>query len=221
MPGQTPVDVMDFALMADKIGLTREPDENITPMALLISRAQSGDLTAFDEIIISHQRKVITLAWRLLGNQDDARDAAQETFLRVYRHLNRFDPTKDFSGWLYRIAVNVCRDLARKRSRRKHTSLEAEVESGNLPEPASRDNTEAAAIHAQEKAILARALATLTVKERAAIVLRDLEGLPTEEVARILGSRPVTVRSQICSARKKVKAFRERRLKREIKRGPT
>jgi RNA polymerase sigma-70 factor, ECF subfamily len=221
MPGQSPVEVMDFALMADKIGLIHEPDENFMPMALLISRAQSGDLTAFDEIIISHQRKVITLAWRLLGNQDDARDAAQETFLRVYKHLNRFDPTRDFSGWLYRIAVNVCRDMARKRRCSKQTSLEAEVEAGKLPEPASLNNTEEAAIHAQEKAIIARALATLTVKERAAIVLRDLEGLPTEEVARILGSSPVTVRSQICSARKKVKTFRERWLKSSNKRGPT
>jgi RNA polymerase sigma-70 factor, ECF subfamily len=217
MPGETPAEVMDFALMADKLGLTSEPDENITPMAHLISRAQLGDVTAFDEIIISHQRKVITLAWRLLGNQDDARDAAQETFLRVYRHLNKFDPTRDFSGWLYRIAINVCRDFARRRNRRKHASLEAEVEAGNLPEPASRDNTEAAAVHAQEKAMIARALATLTAKERAAIVLRDMEGLPTEEVARILGSSPVTVRSQICSARKKIKTFRERWLRRGTK----
>lgn len=148
----------------------------------------------------------------MLGDWEDARDAAQETFPRVYRYLGRFDPAQDFNGWLYRIAVNVCRDLARKR-RSNHFSLEAEVESGAIAEPVSPHNTESAALLAQEHAILMRALATLSEKERAAIVLRDLEGLPTEEVARILGSSQTTVRSQISVARVKIKAFRDRFLK--------
>lgn len=204
---------MEIALMADKIRLVDETDD---PVVGLILRAQSGDHAAFDQIIVSHQRRVIALAWRMLGNPEDARDAAQETFLRVYKHLNRFDPAQDFSGWLYRIAVNVCRDLARKR-RGNQASLEAEIEAGKIAEPISPHNTEAAALIAQEHAILRRALATLSEKERAAIVLRDLEGLPTEEVARILGSSPTTVRSQISSARVKIKAFRERLLKRGMR----
>src|SRR5262245_7242133 len=215
MHGETGADLMDFALVADK--LSGQSDEQITPAARLITRAQSGDLTAFDQLMINHQQKVITLAWRLLGNPDDARDAAQETFLRVYKHLKNVDPTRDFSGWLYRIAVNVCRDIARKRLRGNQISLEAAIEAGKLIEPAGSHNTERVAIHAEEQAIIARALATLPVKERMAIVLRDLEGLSTEEVARILGSSPVTVRSQISSARSKIRAYRERWLK---KRGP-
>ncbi len=211
MPG----DVINIALMADKLGPVGEPAEETTHVARLIARAKEGDAAAFDQIIISQQRRVIALAWRLLGNQDDARDAAQESFLRVYKHLNRIDPTKDFSGWLYRIVVNVCRDMARKRIRSNQSSLEAEIEAGKLREPVSTHNTEAAAMLSQEQALIARALATLTQKERAAIVLRDLEGFSTEEVARILGSRPVTVRSQICSARAKIKAFRERWLKKK------
>jgi RNA polymerase sigma-70 factor (ECF subfamily) len=207
-------EIMDIALMADKLGLPGEPAETLGPAARLIARAKAGDAAAFDQIITGHQHRVIALAWRLLGNPDDARDAAQESFLRVYKHLDRFDLTQDFSGWLYRIVVNVCRDIARKRRWTKQTSLEAAVESGNLREPISPHNTEDAAIFSQEQALLARALATLTVKERAAIVLRDLEGLPTDEVARILGSRPTTVRSQICSARVKIKHFREEWLKR-------
>jgi RNA polymerase sigma-70 factor (ECF subfamily) len=205
---------MEIALMADQLRPVDAADDEATPMAGLIARAKSGDTTAFDQIIISHQRRVIALSWRMLGNAEDARDAAQETFLRVYKHLNSFDPTQDFSAWLYRIAVNVCRDLARKR-RSNHASFEAEIEAGNITEPVSPSNTEAAALFAQEQAILWRALATLSEKERAAIVLRDLEELPTEEVARILGSSPTTVRSQICSARVKIKAFRERLLKRK------
>ncbi len=205
---------MEIALMAEKIeGHDESRDGAVAATARLIIRAKAGDTTAFDQIIINHQRRIISLAWRMLGNQEDARDAAQETFLRVYKSFGGFDPAQDFNGWLYRIAVNVCRDLARKR-RSNLSSLEAEVESGAMAEPASPHNTESAAMLAQEHTILRRALATLPEKERAAIVLRDLEGLDTEEVARILGSSPTTVRSQICAARVKIKAFRERYLKR-------
>jgi len=207
---------MEIALMAEKIDghdESRECEGAVAATARLIIRAKAGDRTAFDQIIISHQRKIISLAWRMLGNQEDARDAAQETFMRVYKSFGRFDPAHDFNGWLYRIAVNVCRDLARKR-RSNHFSLEAEVESGAIAEPVSPHDTESAALLAQEQAILRRALATLPEKERAAIVLRDLEGLDTEEVARILGSSPTTVRSQISAARVKIKAFREKFLKR-------
>src|SRR5262245_4046479 len=210
MPGE----VMDFMLMADKSEAVAETSPESGPMTRLIARAQAGDALAFDQLLIQHQHRVIALAWRLLGNRDDARDAAQESFLRVFKHLNKFDPAQDFSGWLYRIVVNVCRDLARRRRHGSQLSLEAEFEAGHLKEPAGPQDTEAAAMQAQEQAIIARALATLTGKERAAIVLRDLEGLPTEEVARILGSSPTTVRSQISSARVKIRAFRRRFMKR-------
>jgi RNA polymerase sigma-70 factor (ECF subfamily) len=207
---------MEIALMAEKIEGRDESQDGAGTAAgadRLIIRAKAGDTTAFDQIIIDHQRKIISLAWRMLGNREDARDAAQETFLRVYKSFGKFDPAQDFNGWLYRIAVNVCHDFARKR-RGNHYSLEAEVESGAMAEPVSPHNTESAALLAQEQAMLMRALATLPEKERAAIVLRDIEGLDTEEVARILGSSPTTIRSQISAARVKIKAFRDRCLRR-------
>src|SRR5262245_30985202 len=200
---------MELVLMADPLNDRRDSECAASPIAQLIDCAQSGDTTAFDQIVIHHQHRVVALAWLMLGNQEDARDAAQEAFLRVYKHIKKFDPTQDFSGWLYRIVVNVCRDLARKR-RSNLSSFEAEIETGAIQEPASPLNTEAAAMVAQEQAIVLKALATLTEKERAAIVLRDLEGLATEEVARILGSSPTTVRSQISSARAKIRVFRSR-----------
>src|SRR5262249_46586107 len=95
-----------------------------------------------------------------------------------------------------------------------HASFEEERELGTLEGLSTREDTEATAILAQERALVARAIAELPEKERAAIVLRDLEDLPTEEVARILGSRPVTVRSQISSARAKIKLYCDRYLKR-------
>jgi RNA polymerase sigma-70 factor, ECF subfamily len=206
-----PSNVADIALTMDELKLSARAEREGGAAASLVERARAGDAAAFDQLMICYERRVVVTAWRLLGNRDDARDAAQETFLRVYKHLAKFDVKQDFSGWLYRIVVNVCRDVARRRGRHAHAaSLDAELESGSLMEPPSAANTEAEAIRAEQQQIISRALSTLSEKERAAIVLRDLEGLPTEEVARILGSSQTTVRSQISAARAKIKAYRDR-----------
>jgi RNA polymerase sigma-70 factor (ECF subfamily) len=205
--------MVDVSVMKNNLTAAGEiADEKLLTNGLIL-RAQQGDLQAFDQIMIRQQRRVMTLAWRMLGNKEDARDAAQEVFIRVYQNLSKVDPDRDFSGWIYRITINVCRDLAKTRSRNSQLSLEEGIETGSLAEPMGADNTESMAIYNQEQMIIVRALATLTEKERAAIALRDLEGLPGDEVARILGSSPTTVRSQISSARSKIRIFRERWLK--------
>ncbi|HLL16457.1 MAG TPA: sigma-70 family RNA polymerase sigma factor [Pyrinomonadaceae bacterium] len=185
--------------------------------ALLVARARGGDAVAFERIMLETERKVVAVAWRMLGNREDARDAAQEVFLRVYKYLDRYRPEQDFNGWLYRITINVCRDAARKRGSRPDGAQFAPrpgEDERAAPEAASTDmNAEENAIRAQQRALMMSALRTLPEKERAALVLRDLEGLTTEEVARVLRSRPVTVRSQISSARAKLKIHCERLLR--------
>jgi RNA polymerase sigma-70 factor (ECF subfamily) len=160
---------------------------------------------------------VVGVAWRMLGNREDARDAAQEVFLRVYKYLDRYHPEQDFNGWLYRITINVCRDAARRRGSRPDDARFAPPpgeDERNVPEAASTEmNAEEQAIHAQQRAWLMNALRMLPEKERAALILRDLEGLTTEEVARVLCSRPVTVRSQISSARAKLRLHCQRLLR--------
>jgi RNA polymerase sigma-70 factor (ECF subfamily) len=205
-------EVAEIALMTDSLGLNEDAvgaaDQSLRDF---IERAASGDATAFESIMTRYQHKVVSTAWRMLGNREDARDAAQEAFLRAYKYLGSFDRDQDFSGWLYRIVINVCRDHARKRGRREmFASLETELEMATIESLRSPDDVEAAAIESQQQALIARALDTLSKKERAAIVLRDLEGLDTKEVARILGSSQSTVRAQICSARTKIKLFRDR-----------
>lgn len=195
----------DVSLMADNLRLSNGIGEEAAPIIHLVVRAQAGDREAFDQLMVCHERKIVALAWRLLGNREEARDAAQETFLRVYRHLGKFDPDRDFSAWIYRIAVNVCRDFGRKRSRRESP---ADDDAINLR--ASAEDIEGNAIVAQEQRLALQALAELSEKERAALVLRDLEGIETDEVARLLGSSPTTVRSQISKARMKLKSFRDR-----------
>jgi RNA polymerase sigma-70 factor, ECF subfamily len=198
----------ELALMPNQFSdeVAIEVDADIDPQADLIRRAQAGERAAFDQLMELHQHRVVTLAWRLLGTREDASDAAQEAFLRVFRHLHKYDARYEFNGWLYRIVVNVCRDLQRQRGRHGGLSLDEAA----VAQLASGDDSEADALAAQERALLQRALAALSEKERAAIVLRDLEGLPTKEVARLLGSSPTTVRSQISAARQKLKAVHER-----------
>jgi len=191
------------------------PYEPLATSCTVVARAKAGDVAAFEQIIEFYQRKVLATAWRMLGDQEDARNAAQEVFRRVYKYLAGFRPDQDFGAWLYRITINVCRDQERKRGHKdQFTSFEMEQELGNFAERPSGEDIEAAAIHSQQRAMIVQALATLSKKERAAIVLRDLEGLTTAEVARVLGSSQATVRSQISTARAKIKQYRDRVLSR-------
>jgi RNA polymerase sigma-70 factor (ECF subfamily) len=205
-------EVAETLQMINGAGLSKTAVERTE--ALLIERARSGDHAAFEQLMVCHQRKVIAMAWRMLGNEDDARDAAQEAFIKVYKYLSSYKPDQDFGGWLYRIVVNVCHDHGRKRRQYdRHLSFEDERAARHLDRVASDENIEAAAIQSQQRALIEAALKTLSKKERAALVLRDLEGLPTEEVAQILGSTQATVRSQIATARAKIKQFRDRALR--------
>ncbi|SRR6266571_7013622 len=211
MPGE----VAEIALMTDSFGARESSSRPRSSLSPVIERAKAGDHAAFEQIVECYQRRVIATAWRMLGNREDARDAAQEIFLRVYKYLNRFRSDQEFEPWLYRIVINVCHDHARKRGAPdRFVSFEAEQDLGNLEALAGSYSVEAAAIRSQEQTMIAAALDTLSKKERAAIVLRDLEGLCTEEVARMLGSSQTTVRSQISSARAKIKRYRDRALDR-------
>jgi RNA polymerase sigma-70 factor (ECF subfamily) len=177
----------------------------LSPASALAIRAREGDDRAFDQLMASTQDRIQALAWRLLGNPDDARDAAQETYLRVYRHLARYRPDHDFEAWLYRIAVNVCRDFRRRRGAGKLRSFDEERTAGRIAEPRSEADSEAMACQGERRRLMLEALAALPPRQRAALVLHDLEGKTSQQVARILGSRPGTVRSQLAAARARLK----------------
>src|SRR6266481_7431472 len=81
----------------------------------LVGRARAGDSLAFEQIMLATEQRVVSIAWRMLGNRDDARDAAQDVYLRVFKYLARFRAGEDFRAWLYRITINVCHDFARKK----------------------------------------------------------------------------------------------------------
>ena len=167
-----------------------------------IKAARAGDAAAFEQIIVLHERRILSLCLRLLMDREDAKDAAQEVFLRLHRNLNRFRDGHDLSPWLYRIAINICHDLRRKRTT-------AGMTAGDPPkEPLDQmPNPEQAAAAGQQHVLLLTALDTLTGRERDAITLRDLEGLCTAEVAGALGMSEATVRSHISHGRMKMRNF--------------
>ncbi|HEY2014945.1 MAG TPA: sigma-70 family RNA polymerase sigma factor [Bryobacteraceae bacterium] len=175
----------------------------------VLEAARAGDLAAFEQLMRQHERMVLVTALRLLGSLADAQDASQDVFLKLFRNLGKVQGSGNISGWLYRVTVNACHDLRRRRPALVPVEHAAEPVSGE------RDPQQLS-VEQERRRVLELSLRMLPEKERAALVLRDLEGLSTEEVARVLGSSEATVRSQISKARIKVKDFVERYFRRHV-----
>jgi RNA polymerase sigma-70 factor, ECF subfamily len=220
MSPEATIEAHDFAVAPEKRVPVNVLPQIPSSLALLIERAAAGDMAAFEEIMKHSEQRVMRMTWRMLGNEADARDATQEVFLRVYRYLGRFKQDQPFFAWVYQITLNVCRDIAKKRRQynTQFTSLETGGHEAGADISDQQADAEETLIRVQERELIMKAIATLPEKERAAILLRDLEGLRTDEVARIMKSTPTTVRSQISSARQKIKVYCKRYLR---KRGAT
>lgn len=167
--------------------------------AVIIGTAQAAR-ESFDAIVRRKEAQVLRTAFRILGNWADAEDVAQETFLRLHRHRTGFADDAVLGAWLYRVTVNLCFDRTR--------AAKPAVAMPELVSPGL--SAESCAIRDQAKEQLMDALAELPAKERAAVVLREIEGLSTAEVAEILGSSEVTVRSQISRALVRLRAILSR-----------
>lgn len=184
--------------------------ERSSELTMLLTRAASGDAAAFEQIVVRHERRVLTLSWRLLGAMEDAQDAAQEVFLRTFKYLHRFDTQKPFEPWLVRMTVNVCRDLGRARQQRGAILVEQGDTYDSVEQSAPGNDPHEELQFEQQRQMLYRALNELPEKERTAFVLRDIEGMTTAETAQALASSEATVRSQISSARLKIRKCVER-----------
>lgn len=168
----------------------------------LIRSAQKGEERAFEELVRRHEERAVRVALSLVANREDARDLAQEAFLRVFRNLERFDFEHEFTTWLYRIVTNLAIDLLRKRRPAISTSAEEEEEADlDLADP--EGEAPSAPMEHMETAERVRAcIDRLAPHFRSVMILRELEGLPCTEIARIVGTTHVTVRWRLHRGRK-------------------
>ena len=175
----------------------------------LIRKAKQGDMLAFEELILEHEKIVYNVALRMMNHSEDARDISQEVFLKAYRSLSNFDERSAFSTWLYRITHNTCIDEMRKRKGKQTYSLEEELESedGAMQRQVAdeSDTPEESLLREEQKSEILQALDTLSEEHKAAIILRDVKGLAYEEIAEILELSLGTVKSRINRARNQLK----------------
>jgi RNA polymerase sigma-70 factor (ECF subfamily) len=178
-----------------------DPPERTAPEARLLTLAKTGDLEAFEQLVALHERRVFSLALRLTGSVEDAKDATQEAFIRLHRKIAQIDSGRGVGPWLHSVTLNACRDIGRGRRRSRLVPMENWASLA----PAAPNTPEGLYADRQREEHLRTVLRRLPEKERAALLLREMEGLTTGEVARILGSSEATVRSQICMARLKLR----------------
>jgi RNA polymerase sigma-70 factor (ECF subfamily) len=171
-----------------------------------IQRAQKGDRAAFGRLMRLHHRRIYACAAHMLGERAEAEDAVQETFLRAYRAIDRFDGRAELSTWLYRICINVSLNTLR---RRKRTDA-ADVNDPRVPEPAAdpaqggtdpRHAVEGAQLYGR----LAKALDELSPSLRSTVVLVLLEGMPQKEAAEVLGCSEGTIAWRIHESRRRLR----------------
>lgn len=168
---------------------------------ILVKRAQGGDMAAYGELVGRYQDRVYGLSARLLNATEDARDAAQEIFIRVFRALPGFDLRADFATWLYRVATNTCLDMLRRR-RRERLRLPPDDEPGRQDRLRDdRAGPEEALLDKERLQELRRAVADLPEGYRAALVLHHYQRLRYRQVAEILGLPEKTVATRIHRAK--------------------
>ena len=178
--------------------------------AELVRRARRGDVAAYDRLVEIYQTRVYGLIYNMTGNREDAEDLTQDVFIRAYKALPKFSGRSSFYTWIYRIAVNRTINFLKQRNRVKRLSLD-DVDLGLERDPAyveiSGRNSPARDLSITElQERLNKALQTLSEKHRTVVVLHDIQGVPHEEIARMLHCSPGTVRSRLFYARQLLQA---------------
>jgi RNA polymerase sigma-70 factor (ECF subfamily) len=175
--------------------------------AAAIAQIRAGDADAFRVLVERHSRSVFRLAFRMTGNEQDAEDLVQETFLRAFRQIRKYDGRAGFGTWLYRIAANCSLDLIRLRKRRQEQQTMAD-EDGQELTAAVRSETpgpDRQAFSGELKQLLAPALQRLSPMERTAFVLRHYEGMCIEDIGEALGVRPGAAKHSVFRAVQKLR----------------
>jgi RNA polymerase sigma-70 factor, ECF subfamily len=178
----------------------------------LVKRVRSGDQRAFRTLVERYQRKVYSVALGMVKDKEEAMDVAQEAFIKVHKYLDHFKADSSFSTWLYRITTNICIDVLRKKNAMRGESVEfdeqvaMDVSEANIGALGTRlgTNPQKSALRKELAEKIEEALAELPEKHRAILLLREVEGMSYEDLARSLEIPKGTVMSRLFHARAKI-----------------
>jgi len=192
----------------DSPGAEGAPDESLaeTPeVTSLVARAKQGDPQAFADLMRLYERRVISLGVQMGLSRDDAMDACQDSFVKVFKYIRRFETGRSFFKWLYRIALHSIYDQMRRTRRASTVSIE-DLEAGQAGSLTDRSASIQDRLESSQLAGRVReSLDLLSHRERTVFVLRDLQELTTEEIGVILSLSQITVRRHCMSARQKLR----------------
>jgi len=181
-------------------------EDSLPPSEDLMARIAEGDEEAFEILVERHQATVLNLVYRFMGDRAQANDLAQEVFLRVWQTAKKYEPTAKFTTWIYKITANLCLNELKSARRWKWLSFHRfDGESNNSIEETFPDDSptaEALLLTGEQNRCIAEALAILPANQRLALVLKTYEGLPYQEIARILGCSVAAVESLLVRAKR-------------------
>ena len=164
----------------------------------LVARSVGGDMESFNQLILRWERPIYALAYRVIGREEDARDVCQETFLRAFRALPGFKGQAKFSSWLYRIALNLCRDWIRRRRRSPLVEMPEGVDPVDLATERGPVETVEDLVSRKELGdAVADAMALLPHEQRTAIILKEYHGMTFQEIADLQGCPLSTVKTRL------------------------
>ena len=164
----------------------------------LVAKSIGGDADSFNELVLRWERPIYALAYRTIGREEDARDVCQETFLRAFRALPGFRGQAKFSSWLYRIALNLCRDWLRRERRAPVVQPPEDTDLMELAVAAEPSESIEDLVARRDLAkVIERAMALLPEEQRTAIVLKEYHGLTFQEIADLVGCPLSTVKTRL------------------------
>lgn len=164
----------------------------------LVTLSQGGDLDSFNQLVLRWERPIYALAYRVIGREEEARDVAQETFLRAFRAIKGFKGQAKFSSWLYRITLNLCRDWIRKERRAPVSQAPEGIDIIELAgEATPSESIEDLVGRKQLGLAVSKAMALLPEEQRTAIILKEYHGLTFQEIADLLECPLSTVKTRL------------------------
>jgi RNA polymerase sigma-70 factor (ECF subfamily) len=164
----------------------------------LVTLSQGGDLDSFNQLVLRWERPIYALAYRVIGREEEARDVAQETFLRAFRAIKGFKGQAKFSSWLYRITLNLCRDWIRKERRAPVSQAPEGIDIIELAgEATPSESIEDLVGRKQLGLAVSKAMAMLPEEQRTAIILKEYHGLTFQEIADLLDCPLSTVKTRL------------------------